>query len=537
MKRHTNSRGVSRGTLLLTLASMLSVAFLAGCGQAEEITEPEQPVFSGSNGRAGGGSETALDDYYVHETDESYEISGVFGGFNGRSSEGPQWTNATFTSNVEWMNPSIVRYPGGTLANSWNWHVGGKMGKNKIRNPYFIKDLVENAPQGCKLLYVMNIVNVPPETGYDYTTLTDKKARSAEVRQAKIKDTFEALEEFRAYGKMPVAIELGNELYFNDEADYGIYTKDPAQYITDVKVIGAAIRQSYPDLKILICTSKSDSKATSGRETWNTAIYNALQSDADFASYADAVVQHHYLDETIGSQNALASQNAWEEAINAASDYTAGALVQKDYSRVPQNVGIWITEYGLGKATENCSRWISGLQYLAMSMGWIPWTPKLESIMLHHITLSPAVLTAEKDALSSVGISYGEFLRSASGASKATRLVLATEPPSMSGIDPVRPDRIRSRASLASGTPERICGWKFRRADGSSRSILLNPTKTGVMINLSAGTLAGTSYVYCSDSPVGVSPSLGNGIERRQYDPDETRIELPAFSFIVFNQK
>lgn len=536
MKRHTNSRDVSRCTLLLALATMFSGAILAGCGEAEEITEPEQPVFSGSNSRAGSGSETALNDYYVHETDETHEISGVFGGFNGRSSEGPQWTNTTFISNVAWMAPSIVRYPGGTLANSWNWHQGGKMGKNKIKNPYYIKDLVENAPQGCKLLYVMNMVNVPPETGYDYTTLTDRKARSAEVRQAKITDTFEALEEFRKYGNMPIAIELGNELYFNDEADYGIYTKDPAQYITDVKVIGAAIRQSYPDLKILLCTSKSDTKATSGRETWNTAIYNALQTDAEFAGYADAVVQHHYLDETIGSQNTLASRDAWEEAINAASDYASGPLVQKDYSRVPHNIGIWITEYGLGKANENCSRWISGLQYLAMSMGWIPWAPKLESIMLHHITLSPAVLTADKNALSSVGIGYGEFLRSAAGASKATRLVLATEPPSMSGIEPVRPDCVGSRATLHAAT-SRIYGWKFTQPDGTSRSILLNPTQTGVMINLSAGSLSGQTCVYSSDSPAAVSPSLGNGIERRQYDSDETRIELPEFSFMVFNQK
>lgn len=48
---------------------------------------------------------------------------------------------------VNWMSPSIVRYPGGTLANSWDWSKGGVMGK-EIKNSYLIGDLVSGLKRG-----------------------------------------------------------------------------------------------------------------------------------------------------------------------------------------------------------------------------------------------------------------------------------------------------------------------------------------------------------------------------------------------------
>ena len=95
----------------------------------------------------------------------------------------------SFTDMVNWMSPSIVRYPGGTLANSWDWSKGGVMGKE-------IKKLISDRRFGVrikkgentkdtKIVYVMNMVHPTPATGFSQET-DDTKLRSDEVCKRKL---------------------------------------------------------------------------------------------------------------------------------------------------------------------------------------------------------------------------------------------------------------------------------------------------------------------------------------------------------------
>lgn len=477
-----------------------------------------------------GGTDTVDETLYsVSDQGESYAISGMFGGYNGRSSEGPRWTDDNFTSMVNWMSPSSIRYPGGTLANSWDWRAGGIMGK-KIKNPYFISDLAAGLPAHTSIVYVMNMVHPTPATGYDYTSTDTRLLQSREVLDAKIDDALDALAEFRKYGRMPVAIELGNELYFNKEEHYGIYTANPTRYIQDAKIIAGRLKSVYPDLKVILCTSKSGEKSTSNREVWNTAVFSALESDLDLRSLVDGVVQHHYIEASIGSQAPLVNMSEWEDVIDAGSKYAS--TVQRDYDRIPSYLKLWITEYGLAEAgNSNCGRWITGLQYAAMAMGWIPWADKVETIQLQHITLSPGVLNSDKNKLSSVGVVYGALLSSMKGATKATRLSLAIR--HSTGIVPVYDDDA-TRASLDS-PHDRIYGWKFENKTGQTGAVLINPTRY-TFRNISLGTLAQNGHkivVYDSPTPTANDMTIGNGINRTQYDHSVSTISIPPFSFIV----
>ncbi len=517
--------------------AVVFTAIAVSCGYAGTSTgneyEPAEITkadTAGDDNNVNVGSDPVDDTPYIVSCQgESYSISGMFGGFNGRSSEGPRWTDGNFTSMVDWMSPSSIRYPGGTLANSWDWRAGGIMGKN-IRNPYYISDLASGLPASTAIIYVMNMVHPTPATGYDYTSSDTELLQSRKVLDAKINDALDALAEFRKHGRMPVAIELGNELYFNKEEHYGIYTANPTRYLQDAKIIAGRIKDVYPDLRVILCTSKSGDKPTSNREVWNTSIFSALESDTDFRSLVDGVVQHHYIETSIGSQAPLADVSEWEEAIDAGSKYAS--TVQRDYDRIPDYLKLWITEYGLAEAgNSNCGRWITGLQYAAMAMGWIPCADKVETIQLQHVTLSPGVLDSGKNKLSSVGVVYGALLRGMKDATKATRLSLATQ--SGSGIVPIYND---SATRADRDNPEdRIYGWKFENISGQTGAVLLNPTRY-TFRNISLGSLIHNGrkiVVYDSPTPSANDLTLGNGINRTEYDPSVSTITIPPFSFMV----
>lgn len=516
------------------VAIIMLVSLFVSCENADETvfkdTEMSETPDSSSTEPEGDASYVDNNSYSVVAKDVSYTLSDIFGGFNGRSSEGPQWTNSDFTSIVEWLSPSSIRYPGGTLANSWDWHQGGIMGK-KIKNPYFISDLAKGLPTHTSIVYVMNMVHATPATGYDYTSSDKTMLASEEVLDAKIDDALAAIAEFEKYGRTPIAVELGNEMYFNKEEHYGIYTVNPSRYIKDAKVIATRIKRAYPDIKVILCTSKSGEKPTSNREVWNTAVYSALQSDNELQGLIDGVVQHHYINVAIGSQAPLADESEWENVIDAGRQYASS--VRQDYTRVPDNLKLWITEYGLAEAgNSNCGRWITGLQYVSMAMGWIPWSDKVETIQLQHITLSPGVLTTNKTDLSSVGILYGELLRSMNGSTKATLLCLDT--PDTSGIPPVYCDPAPSR-NISSDPKSKVYGWKFENASGVTGIVMINPTRYSFG-SVSFEEINGRGnqiMVYDSPTPAVNNLTLGSGINRHEYESTVKQIEIPPFSFIV----
>lgn len=486
-----------------------------------KVARNQTTVVKGSNLLVSEGDIPAEARFAVTLGANSKTLSPVFGGFNGRSSEGPQWTNTTFTDLVKWMSPSIVRYPGGTLANSWDWREGGIMGKT-IKCPYLIKDLVKGLPDYTQIVYVMNMVNPTPETGYSETT-DEATLKSDEVLQAKIKDALEALEEFEKHGRLPVAVELGNELYFNNPdkyKDYGIYMGNPTQYMAHVPAIAKAIKEKYPEMKIILCTSKGGN-GSSTRDTWNNGIFEGLAQDGELNNLIHGFVQHHYIKKDVGSQAVIPDEATAENIIAQGFQYVKE--VQADYDRIPEGKKLWITEYGLEEAgNQKCDRWVNGLEYLAMAMSWIDWADKVKSIQLQHITLTPGVLNEAKNALSSVGVIYGELLRAVKGADKAT------------------PITVIAAADADKEMAGKLYGWKFTSTTDANKQVLLllNPTAAEVTdVDLSETAFAGGMNVvqYWSDKPyedVPGSMTVENGINREE--TQGVRHTLRPFSLSVF---
>src|SRR3954454_6996307 len=45
-------------------------------------------------------------------------------GLNGSNVSGPAYSDGAFADGIVALGPGTLRYPGGTVANFWNWHVG-----------------------------------------------------------------------------------------------------------------------------------------------------------------------------------------------------------------------------------------------------------------------------------------------------------------------------------------------------------------------------------------------------------------------------
>ena len=421
---------------------------------------------------------------------ETVNLSTFYGGLNGRSTEGPSWADPVFLGMVDWMKPASVRYPAGTQANSWDWREGKLMDKDNPKYLFKIEDFVKGLPYQTDIVYVINMVNPTPSTGYADET-SEEILKSEAVLNAKIDDMIAALDEFKRMGKLPIAVELGNELYFNNE-HAGIYAANPQLYLEHVIHIARAIRNYSPDIHILLCTTKGGSV---GRDRWNTAVFNHLESNIELRNLIRGVVQHHYISENYGSLDDITSVVDAEEAIDEGFSYIRS--IRSDYENVPNDMKLWITEYGLSKRKEQLGMWTIGLQFLSMSMGWLELGDKIENIMCQHITLDPGILDKDRMELSSVGIAYGEMMRAMSGMNKAERIEFVSENTSVDAID------------------IKLYGWKFTDILGTEKVLMLNPTSqyiTSINLEKIISPYA-TIKQYWSSTPYPSAAFLGDGIE------------------------
>lgn len=445
---------------------------------------------------------------------EVHPVTGYQAGLNGRSTEGPSWTDPAFLQLVGTMSPMCVRYPAGTQANSWDWRTGAIMGKT-ARYPFLIKDFTAGLPLRSQIIYVMNMARPTPATGYTGNE-TEAVLKSEEVLRAKIQDALEALAEFERYGRLPVAVELGNEFYFDNE-HAAIYAVNPTLYLDHSTIITREIRKRYPNMYFLLCTTKG---GTTGRDRWNSAVYDRLAADSDLRGRIRGTVQHHYIDEKFGNQESVTTLDKAEEAIGEGFDYVQS--VAEDYNRVPAGMKLWITEYGVTKRPDECGMWVAGLQYVALSLGWFDLGDKIENILCHHITLEPGILDKQRMALQGVGVAYGTLMRAMNGKSTMQKIVFDAK----ANEDKSGALELHGRVFISGG--EKVV-------------FVLNGTRTE-KTNVDFSSVLGSGKTvsvenYWSDRPLTNPSYLGEDIQYKVVDATADNVDLKPFSITVIKVK
>jgi uncharacterized repeat protein (TIGR02543 family) len=381
-------------------------------------------------------------------------------GFNRRSDNGNWWSDNSFKGLVSEMNPEVVRYPGGTQANYWDWRTGKfidntdkSWGANTevLQIPQFVKAI----PDRTKIIYVVNIARPTPSTGVNVNA-SEAILKSNATLDLKINDMLTAIAEFGIQGKLPDAIELGNEFYFgNTEAGifeikeigglfYGGWDaanqrpfqanskKDATQfiakfYLEQCNKIVAAIKAKYPNMKFALIATRLEANAQA-REVWNNTIFNELNSNPIYATLKkniDAVTQHHYLSDNYGDQTVINNIATAKIAIAEGIQYPIER--QADYDLVPSPYKIWLTEYGATKTNADLT-WASGLRYAALVHSWIGRGNKIGQLDYHYISDANVVKVGSPMKLASIGIAAKMIAKASADMAEMQEIIFNNNP-------------------------------------------------------------------------------------------------------------
>ncbi len=387
-------------------------------------------------------------------------------GFNRRSDNGIWWSDNSFQQLLNDMDVDVLRYPAGTQANYWDWHFGkfipnaGKNWGNK--EVLTIPDFVNAIPQRAQIVYVVNMARPTPSTGISVNA-SEAILKSTNTLNAKITDMLAALAKFNTEGKLPYAVELGNEFFFGNEeggvfeivenngsfyagwnpsinSAYVSSSKKQATvvnakfYLDQCKQVVASIKSVYPNMKFALVTTKSGN-GNSNRDMWNNTVFNELNTNPNYATLKAslyAITQHHYINDSYGDQTVIHNYVTSKVAIAEGFSYTQGR--QSDYNMVPSNYKIWYTEYGVTKQTAE-KTWAGGMRYLSYTLGWIDLGDKVGQLDYHYITDDNVIKTGLPMKLAPIGIASELLMRAKANMDEMQKIAFISNPLSINGIE------------------------------------------------------------------------------------------------------
>ena len=214
-------------------------------------------------------------------------------GFNSKWSYIPRPDNPSydkFINHVKTLNPTLLRYPGGTITHRWDWKKGAmtKAKRGTIINP--IEHLTELVTQtNTDIVFVLDIIH------------------------HSLQDQIEMLKA----SNIPVKyIEIGNEIY---SKDYEKELPSGKDYAVRVNSWIPELRKHFPNAKLSVSLLGRDSR-NPRHKTWNKLVSDNVRD-------IDAYTYHIYVRE----------QDTVAERIKEYEQQ----LIQKD------GIDIWITEYGI----------------------------------------------------------------------------------------------------------------------------------------------------------------------------------------------
>lgn len=288
--------------------------------------------------------------------------------FNVNSLLVKSWSNPEFLTSVKQVKPKLLRIPGGTESNYWDWQKGG-----------LIED-VREAMAG----YPIDFRN--KELKYKDSKLSDIKQGLQETNtipvfvlnlaSSNLKSQLKMLRTAKSLGIPVKYIELGNEFYI-DVPNYRRVFPTSDDYAKTAKSWIEEIKKEFPDAKIALVGVIPKSQDSRRVKDWNKNIISSAMADAD--SITLHVYNGHGLSSSVPPESTYPFFTEEEVSIilgqpfrNAEKFYT-----RDEFKLIPDDKKIWITEYNLfenifGNNEEKTQRvmgsWAHGLYTLTQSL-------------------------------------------------------------------------------------------------------------------------------------------------------------------------
>ncbi len=294
-------------------------------------------------------------------------------GFNLNSLTKPSWQNESFTDSVRALHPTVIRYPGGTTSQYWDWKNGKVWPLSYWQNGTFQNH--QNLGQATSVPhkledFKMAIDMLEAEPLFVLNVLSDD-----------LESQMDFLRHANQIGLSVNWIELGNEMYFLEQDFINRYPL-PEDYANEMLVWIDSIQSEFPDARIAAIGASESPFTPSGDNTpariqfWNDAMLDILPDGINLTFHRYYRHGNNASGVEIGRTLAHAFSGYRDE-----EKYTVDSL--------PQGRNAWWTEYNLtDNLTGNhmvATSWLHGLFTGILHLNKLS-NPKNEMIIMHQIT-------------------------------------------------------------------------------------------------------------------------------------------------------
>jgi hypothetical protein len=276
------------------------------------------------------------------------KIAPYFLGYNNVPIHSPSWDNPNAVKAAVQFNPGTLRYPGGTVANYWDW-----------QNGWFLPGAPDgflNAPQS---IYRLNELQIAVQATRAIPIYVLNMLTSDLTTQLAMLSTAQSM-------GLPVQfVELGNEFYLRNPVDYVTKFPTGSDYGKMATSWIRAIRDKVPNVNIAAVGGvPTDQSGDPRKANWNQELLQNLEG-------ADALTQHPYVSVThsmIG--NGTSDTNSAANIVDALS--ARWQQFEGQLQSLPQNMKVWFTEYNIVDTTNDVFHtWIHGIFAAKMSLTFL----------------------------------------------------------------------------------------------------------------------------------------------------------------------
>ena len=445
----------------------------------------------------------------------------LFGFNNDQTIRGIERDDRAYNEALGSLSPGTLRFPGGTMANYWDWEqadfVCDKGGTYQLFN---------GGARPCALPNGYQSLNPPrhglehfktelDRTGANAVFVLNILTKRAGQTESHLDIALRMLKEAERLGIKVKYLELGNEFYLshgNRDAsnDYQVAFPTAEAYAREAQRWIEALRKDFPNAQISVVGADRRYQGGKRRNTWNERVLKTL------AGQADALSIHTY-----------AGAGGSTAAVLGMPQKRMGNL-QKEFDALPQDLPLWITEYNLFER-ENAvhGTWAHGLFAAAQTLSLL----QEEDVALMHF--HSGVGNAVFGALfrNESGFGYGGSSFPAPGnppktvpfAKTASGQTLQLIGDAMRGATSAQPLNFGDGAPQLSGTQSALVGWRF-----GNESILLNLSGDEETLNM-PGALQGGAFTQRSAAPTTRITGKAGEVNEVRGDAGGT-LRLPAHS-------
>jgi hypothetical protein len=505
----------SNNIFRLNLLLILSLLLMSSCSWQKKIDQKSILVKS-SIANASASS-------FSRPLSENYSC------FNVNSLLVKSWKNPEFWQAINQVNPKLLRIPGGTESNYWNWKKGGLI-KNvrqemsgypiQFRN----KDLKYDASKLDNIKVGIKETNTTPIFVLNLATST-------------LESQLEMLRTAKNLGIPVKYIELGNEFYFDVPNYRGVFPTS-ADYAETANEWITAIKQEFPAAEIALVGVAPKPKDSMRQKNWHKSLLSSAMYQADAVTIH--IYNGHGLKSSIGSNSTYPFFTSEEVPIILGQPFRSWQKLQSNeqLNLIPDNKQIWITEYNLfenifGKKNQEkqprvMGSWTHGLYTLTMSLLFLE--DSRIAIACNHVLTGnsrfAAIFANQKSFLNPTD----ENMMVAPMSLSATGLTLSLLGEATSGMNTAQKINFSPSPTLVGKKNfeyPALYGWIFRN-DTHFQTIIINLSNQNINLNLEQIFSNSVNYQQFSQNPQALI--TGTQVLKTQNGTVFSEINLPAYS-------